>query len=40
MRQEAAGEMDGNKRHYANILKALADSTGVRLPEVTRTLGV
>jgi hypothetical protein len=39
MRPEAAKEMEGNKQHYANILGVLAESSGVRLPEVARMLG-
>jgi aminoglycoside phosphotransferase (APT) family kinase protein len=39
MRPDAVREMEGNRQHYANILKFLADSTGVRLPEVARILG-
>jgi len=39
MRPDAVGEMEGNRQHYANVLRVLEDSTGVRLPEVARTLG-
>ncbi len=40
MRPEAIREMEGNRPHYANVLRVVKDATGVKLPQLTRLLGV
>ena len=40
MRPEAIREMEGNRLHYAKVLKVVTEATGVKLPELTRLLGV
>jgi aminoglycoside phosphotransferase (APT) family kinase protein len=39
MKPEAIREMDGNRPHYAKILKVVTETTGEGLPELTHFLG-